>query len=149
MFVTLRENNPALSGDKKKYTMVPPVVEREGSKKTAFVNCADICRRMHRDHEHVQAFLFAELGTIGNEDGSGRLIIKGRFQQQQIQNVLRKYISEYVQCKTCKSADTELSRENRIYFVKCKTCGSQRSVAAIKTGFQAVVGKRSRMRAAA
>ena len=96
IFRTLRQHNPALSGDKKKYTIVPPSVQREGSKKTLFANSLDICKRMHREPEHVYAFLFAELGTLGNIDGSQRLIIKGRFQPKQIENVLRKYIGEFL-----------------------------------------------------
>jgi len=88
---------------------------------------------------------FAELGTSGSVDGQRRLIIKGRFQQKQIENVLRRYIVEYVTCKTCRSPDTELSKgENRLYFVTCHSCGSRRSVTAIKTGFSAQVGKRKR-----
>lgn len=51
-------------------------------------------------------------------------------------------------CKTCKSPNTLLLKENRIYFMKCSSCGSQRSVSAIKTGFQAQTGKRSKMRTA-
>ncbi len=49
---------------------------------------------------------------------------------------------EYVTCKICKSPDTLLSKENRLYFMTCESCGSRRSVSAIKTGFQAQVGKR-------
>lgn len=51
---------------------------------------------------------------------------------------------EYVTCKTCKSPDTLLVKENRIFFVACESCGSRRSVNAIKTGFQAQVGRRSK-----
>lgn len=36
----------------------------------------------------------AELGTSGSVDGSRRLVIKGRFQQKQIENVLRRYVGE-------------------------------------------------------
>jgi translation initiation factor 2 subunit 2 len=36
--------------------------------------------------------LFAEMGTTGSVDGAGRLVIKGRFQQKQVENVLRRYI---------------------------------------------------------
>jgi translation initiation factor 2 subunit 2 len=90
--------------------------------------------------------LFAELGTSGSVDGSKRLVIKGRFQQKQIENVLRRYIVEYVTCKTCRSPDSELTKgENRLSFVTCNSCGSRRSVSAIKTGFSAQVGKRRRM----
>ena len=92
IFRTLRANNPELAGDKKRYTIVPPSVHREGNKKTVFANIADICKRMHRQPEHVIQFLFAELGTSGSIDGSQRLVIKGRFQQKQIENVLRRYI---------------------------------------------------------
>ncbi|KAH7149504.1 domain found in IF2B/IF5-domain-containing protein [Dactylonectria estremocensis] len=124
----------------------PPQCMREGNRKTVFANIADICKRMKRTEEHVTAYLFAELGTSGSVDGSRRLVIKGRFQQKQIENVVRKYIIEYVTCKTCKSPDTELNKgENRLYFITCNNCGSRRSVTAIKTGFSAQVGKRRKM----
>ena len=117
---------------------------REGNKKTVFGNIADICKRMHRQPEHVIQFLFAEMGTTGSVDGAGRLVIRGRFLQKQVENVLRRYIVEYVTCKTCKSPDTLLTKENRIFFMACESCGSRRSVNTIKTGFQAQVGKRSK-----
>ncbi|KAI8394147.1 domain found in IF2B/IF5-domain-containing protein [Radiomyces spectabilis] len=137
VFNILRKNNPELAGEKKRYTIVPPSIHREGNKKTIFANVADICKRLHRQPEHVIQFLFAELGTNGSVDGAQRLVIKGRFQQKQIENVLRRYIVEYVTCKTCKSADTILTKDNRLYFVQCEACGSTRSVSAIKTGFKA------------
>ena len=146
-FILLHDSHPDLasSGDRR-YKIPPPQCLREGNKKTIFANIADICKRMKRTDEHVTQFLFAELGTSGSVDGSRRLVIKGRFQQKQIENVLRRYIVEYVTCKTCKSPDTELSKgENRLYFVTCNSCGSRRSVTAIKTGFSAQVGKRKRM----
>jgi translation initiation factor 2 subunit 2 len=36
------------------------------------------------------------MGTTGSVDGSSRLVIKGRFQQKQVENVLRRYIGELV-----------------------------------------------------
>ena len=48
--------------------------------------------------EHVIAFLFAEMGTIGSVDGAGRLVIRGRFQQKQIENVLRRYMGMFYFC---------------------------------------------------
>ncbi|KAJ3324926.1 hypothetical protein HDV06_005514 [Boothiomyces sp. JEL0866] len=137
VFKILRQNNLDVTGDKKKYTIVPPQVLREGTKKTAFVNIIDIAKRMRRQPDHVIQFLFAELGTSGSIDGNQRLIIKGRFQQKQIETVLRRYIAEYIACKTCKSAETILTKENRLFFMQCESCGSSRSVSAIKTGFVA------------
>lgn len=71
---------------------------------------------MNRSEDHVTSYLFAELGTSGSVDGSRRLVskylrsfpvifrmmycvqvhrlttitVKGRFQQKQIENVLRR-----------------------------------------------------------
>ncbi|KAG8836178.1 hypothetical protein FRC17_009521 [Serendipita sp. 399] len=144
-FRLLHAANPSLaSSSSKRYTLAPPSIHREGNKKSVFANIGDICRRMHREPAHVIAFLYAELGTTGSIDGSGRLIIKGKFQQKQIENILRRYIMEYVTCRTCKSPNTLLTKETRISFITCETCGSRQSVSAIKTGFQAQVGKRKK-----
>lgn len=145
-FKLLEQKNPdhASSGSKS-YKIPPPQCLREGNKKTIFANIAEICKRMNRSEDHVTSYLFAELGTSGSVDGSRRLVIKGRFQQKQIENVLRRYIMEYITCKTCKSPRTELIRgENRLFFITCNSCGSRRSVPPIKTGFSAQVGKRKR-----
>lgn len=92
-FSQLHEHNPdAASSGGKSYKIPPPQCLREGNKKTIFANIAEICKRMKRTDEHVTQFLFAELGTSGSVDGSRRLVIKGRFQQKQIENVLRRYI---------------------------------------------------------
>jgi len=148
-FALLAQKNPdhASSGTRS-YKIPPPQCLREGNKKTIFANISEICKRMKRSDEHVTAYLFAELGTSGSVDGARRLVIKGRFQQKQIENVLRTYIIEYVTCKTCRSPNTELSKgENRLYFITCNSCGSRRSVQAIKTAFSAQVGKRRKMKA--
>jgi len=89
------------------------------------------------------------LGTSGSIDGNNQLIIKGRFQQKQIENVLRRYIKEYVTCHTCRSPNTLLQKDSRIFFLQCEACGSRCSVASIKHGFQAVTGKRAAIRAKA
>ena len=94
-FNILQNQNPdILSSGSKSYRIPPPQCLREGNKKTIFANINDISRRMKRSDEHVTQFLFAELGTSGSVDGSKRLVIKGRFQQKQIENVLRRYIGK-------------------------------------------------------
>eukprot|EP01106_Pelomyxa_sp_JSP_P017602 TRINITY_DN732_c0_g1_i8.p2 TRINITY_DN732_c0_g1~~TRINITY_DN732_c0_g1_i8.p2 ORF type:complete len:132 (+),score=38.52 TRINITY_DN732_c0_g1_i8:242-637(+) len=126
--------------------MKPPQVCKEGTKKTVWINFDEMCSMMRRKPDHVLAYVFAELGTHGSLDGSQRLVIRGRYQPKQIENIIRKYIGEYVSCWTCNQADTELKKENRLSFVCCKLCGSQRSVAPIKKGFEAQIGKRKLMR---
>ncbi|RZC77950.1 hypothetical protein C5167_002127 [Papaver somniferum] len=172
VFNILRENNPELAGDRRRTVMRPPQVLREGTKKTVFVNFMDLCKTMHRQPEHVMNFLLAEMGTSGSLDGQQRLVVKGRFAPKNFEGILRRYVSdtcrctgcyatdatllhlsplkilscvvtdEYVICNGCKSPDTILSKENRLFFLRCEQCGSGRSVAPIKAGFVARVGRR-------
>ncbi len=67
----------------------------------------------------------------------------------QLSNCLFVFTEEYVTCHTCRSPDTILQKDTRLYFLQCETCHSRCSVASIKTGFQAVTGKRAQLRAKA
>lgn len=150
VFCIMREKNPdMITGERRKFVMKPPQVNRVGTKKTSFTNFADICKLLRRQEKHLLNFLLVELGTSGSLDINKQLIIKGKFQQKQIENVLRRYIKEYVTCHTCRSPDTNLVKEERLFFLKCENCGATCSVASIKSGFQAQVGKRAAIRAKA
>nr|CAB3241602.1 IF5-1 translation initiation factor [Phallusia mammillata] len=150
VFDIMRQKNPEMvAGEKKRFIMKPPQCARVGTKKTSFVNFTEICQTLHRQPKHILAFILAELGTSGSVDGNNQLIVKGRFQQKQLESVLRRYIKEYVTCHTCRSPDTILERDVRLHFLRCRVCQSRCSVATIKSGFQAVTGKRARIRAKA
>jgi len=143
----IKDKNPdSVMGEKKKFVMRPPQVVKVGTKKSAFVNFTEIAKMLHRQPKHLLAFLFAELGTTGNLDGSNQLVMKGKFQQKHIEAVLRRYIKEYVTCHTCKSPDTILAKEGRLFFLQCMLCQSKTSVQTIKSGFQAVTTKRKLIR---
>eukprot|EP01138_Halocafeteria_seosinensis_P016191 gb/GECG01016521.1/.p1 GENE.gb/GECG01016521.1/~~gb/GECG01016521.1/.p1 ORF type:complete len:242 (+),score=31.64 gb/GECG01016521.1/:1-726(+) len=145
------KNNPQLTSKSRK-KLKPPQVARVGTTRTAWTNFGEICDSLKRDLNHVMTFYLSELGTTGSIDGKRQLVIKGRLQAKYMESLLRKYISEYVTCRMCRSLETELTREptTRLYFMTCKTCGSNRSVQAIRTGFQAVArGERRRARMAA
>lgn len=149
-FNQMKSLNPDMvAGEKKRFIMKPPQCARVGTKKTSFVNFTEICQMLGRQPKHILTFILAELGASGSVDGNNQLIIKGRFQQKQLESVLRKYIREYVTCHTCKSPETLLERDVRLYFLRCTKCKSSCSVAAIKSGFQAQIGKRARLRAKA
>lgn len=102
-FSLIQSHHPdLLSSGTKSYKIPPPQCLREGNRRTIFANISDICKRMKRSDDHVMQFLFAELGTNGSVDGSRRLVIKGRFQQKQIENVLRRYIGSFLSSlKSC------------------------------------------------
>eukprot|EP00835_Amoeboradix_gromovi_P001900 NODE_97_length_21155_cov_0.234850.p10 type:complete len:214 gc:universal NODE_97_length_21155_cov_0.234850:14166-14807(+) len=138
---TLREKNPELLG-KRKIKVLPPQVEKEGSKKSAFVNIAQVASSCNRTIEQLMEFVFVELGTNGALDQNYRLIVKGKFTGKQMETVIRRYIQEYVLCPTCRSSDTILKKDNRLLFILCNACGSSRSVQAIKQGYQAQTSRR-------
>lgn len=139
VFGILKENNPELTGERRRTTLKPPQVAREGTKKTVFSNFMDLAKSMNRNPEHLQQYLLAELGTSGSLDGQQRLILKGRFLPKAFEGCLRRYMNEYVLCNSCKSPDTLLDRDSstRIMFLRCQQCGASRTVSAIKAGFQA------------
>ncbi len=53
-FALLRQNNPLLAGGKRRTTMKPPQVAREGTKKTVFTNFMELAKAMNRQPEHMQ-----------------------------------------------------------------------------------------------
>jgi len=146
----MREKYPdVVAGEKKKMVLKPPQVLRVGTKKTSFANFLELSRILRRTPQHLQSFILAELGTSGSIDANNHLIIKGRFQQKQIEHILRRYITEYVTCHTCRAPETILEKDTRLHFLRCEKCGSRCSVQSIKSGFQAVTSKRAAMRAKA
>jgi len=52
---SLHAANPSLlsTSAKKRYTIAPPQIFREGNKKSIFANVTDICRKMHRQVRHI------------------------------------------------------------------------------------------------
>lgn len=150
-FQFLHGKNPALASSaagtgRKKISLQLPQVAREGTKKTVFLNFGAICKQIHRQQDHLLQYLGAELGTTGNIQDGGRLVIKGRFTGEAIVKVIKRYMGEYVICSSCRSPDTVLMRDacTRLYFVSCETCGARRSVLAIRQGFMAQVERRKR-----
>merc|ERR1719489_66303 len=132
--------NPNLS-ESKKFKVTPPTVQRVGSRRVSWTNFAAICQNLDRQQDHIMAFVLTELGTTGSlANGGQHLVLKGRYNQKHIENLLRKYIQEYVACTMCRSANTSLIRDNatRLYDIKCQACGASRSVTPINKGFQAV-----------
>ena len=88
------ESNPEILGATKRLKMVPPSLARVGSKKISFVNFFSICRCLNRDPPHLKQFLENELGTTSSLDQNNQLLLRGRFQSAQIENVLRNYCSK-------------------------------------------------------
>jgi len=108
-----------------------PIVSREG-KRARWANFAESCGALQRTEKHVAAYMLAELCAEGSQDLEHALLIRGRFSQAQLEQLLRRYAVEYVLCANCRSSRTALYKEARTVRLACLDCHSQRSVAPIK-----------------
>lgn len=137
IFSKLKENN--IVHEKHKLKLQPPQLCKVGTKKTGWYNFIQICESMRRPFEHVLMFVTTEFGTEGSLNEKKHLILKGKFIENHIVGVLKKYITEYIICKNCNGNETLLSRDSvtRLNFITCEACGAARSVGQIKSGFHA------------
>jgi hypothetical protein len=94
---------------------------------------------LHRKPKHIHDFLVTELGTSASVNGNSQLILKGRFRENQIESIMKRYIKEYVKCRSCCSVDTILDKDIRLSFLQCMACRSRYSVARITSGFKVTI----------
>jgi len=104
-------------------------VQKEGSR-TIIKNFGTIAKTINRSEEHLYKYLVRALGTAGVVE-SGRLILQGKFTENEVQREIEDYVKMFVLCKECGSPDTEFVREERILFIKCLACGAKHSVKSI------------------
>ena len=116
-----------------------PIINRINSKKIVWPNFNECCLSINRDKEHLQQYILCELNTEGSIDGNSYLILKGNYNQKNIENLLRKYVSLYVQCTLCRSINTNLKKDQstRLNFLLCNECKGSRTVQNINIGFRA------------
>lgn len=124
-----------------KRVIEPPLIGRLGSTRVVWTNFNNNCESICRPREHVYEFVLSELGTTGSITADNKMVMKGRFQPKQIENLLKKYINEYVTCNTCRSPDTLIEKSDRILFKVCSSCKSSSSVSAIRSGYRAQLKK--------
>jgi translation initiation factor 2 subunit 2 len=125
---------------KTKNTLKLPLVHRFGSKKTGWINFKECCTSIDREQTTIINYLISELSTEANLDGNGILLIKGIYNQKNIENILRKFIINFVQCSVCKSLETKNRKDSakRLTFLECLSCKSTRVLPQIITGHKSV-----------
>ena len=133
--------------DKERLKLPPPKVVRPGSKSATVSNFKSFCEKVDRPAEHVAAFVQSELGTAVSFDAEQRL--RAHYvTTKKAEQLLRKYVREYVACHACKALGTTIVRDGstRLQLLRCATCKAERSVPPIERGFIAL-GRGERRRA--
>lgn len=129
----ITKHNPQMT-EKTKISIPFPQVARVSSTRTGWLNFLEVCNALNRSTEHIFQFFLSEFGTEGSLTAESQFLIKGRKTANDIQNLLMKYVMEYVQCQNCKRSNTVLKKDvsTRLQTMDCLNCGSNRTVAAIK-----------------
>lgn len=103
-----------------------PICSIVGSR-TIIHNFKEICEKLRREERKVLKFLVNELATAGTIDSS-HAELHGKFSEETISNLIKRFVDIYVYCPVCKQPDTQLEKEKRFLFLVCEACGAKSSV---------------------
>ena len=124
-----REKLPERVFEKERFE-IPRVQSFIEGKKTVFTNFGKMASHLARDESHFCKFLTKELGTGGVVE-SGKLVFVGKCSSFLLNEKINKYVKEFVTCRECGKQDTLLTREDRVWFLKCEACGAKRPVPSV------------------
>lgn len=132
--------HPSLRSDKQRSNVPPPKLVRVGGRRVGICNFGTICAAIHRPPEHAQSFLLSELATTGSLDAAAEsLTLLAALQTKQAEQLIKKYVQEYVLCGQCRALETTMVRgKGRAEILRCSCCNAERLLPPIKTGFIAV-----------
>ena len=141
---TLDKKNPYKN--KLNQLHVKPIALEKAGRQYKWSNFVEFAQSLNRKAEHLSAYVGAEMGinVIGAEE---KLIMEGRaITQDTMQSTVRGYIHEYVICKECNGASTELIKkpETRMMVMYCSQCKSSRTVAGIHSATAVNTNKKGR-----
>jgi translation initiation factor 2 subunit 2 len=108
---------------------VPKANSQVIGNKTIISNFLQITSYIRRDPQHFAKFLSKELAAFSKIENE-RLVLNRKIQQQQINDKILLYITEFVICRECKKPDTELVKQGDFLFIHCLACGAKHSVRA-------------------
>ncbi|MHA1300142.1 MAG: translation initiation factor IF-2 subunit beta [Candidatus Helarchaeota archaeon] len=108
---------------------IPSVVTHIEGRNTIVINFKEISDRLRRKPEYILKYLLGELATRGYYNQKlGSASFKGRFQNNSLNNLLKKFTEKFIRCANCRRPDTHIVREGRFSYLVCEACGSKRSI---------------------
>ena len=97
-------------------------------------NIKTFLKRTHTPPEHLEKFISQETGKkinwFSDSISDGIIIHERRIYENDIINLMKKYVDSYVLCNICKNSQTEMHRNIEIkkYYIKCNHCNSTYTV---------------------
>lgn len=106
-----------------RYKMPAMAVSKEGKGRTVISNLNDIGFSLNRNAKQIAKFLGYELGTRCEYDSTtGYGLINGPHSASRLQQLLAKYIDEYVLCVGCGKPETVFIVESNTVYQNCLCC---------------------------
>lgn len=99
--------------------------------KTILQNFRDIAKVLNRDEELLRRYFMKELNVPGAINEAGQLELRGKFSATAINQLLERFITNYVKCSTCGSFHTRLIKKGKVFLLKCEACGAETTLPAI------------------
>lgn len=119
--------NKITSGEiHKKGIKRPDIANKD--RKTYIENFEDLCKSIDRTTLQLSNYYAEELKTTTSVTENGMLIINSTEKKAKIEELFKKYITTHVQCKICKSCDTDTMKEKKITFIVCKKCRAKSAI---------------------
>ena len=89
-------------------------------------------RALNRDPHLFQQYVNQYYGCQSSINQREQLTFNTRTTRTTFDNVLKKYLDEYVTCLACQKARTHLIKSTGLWRIECQLCGSQRSVKRLR-----------------
>ena len=126
----LDQHNQGSDLNKNNLKISVPEIITIGKTKSAWVNFDKFVNALNRPHDHLLNYVLGELGVQGTIGGENQIIIKMKVNKKDIENVLRKYIHDYVQCSNCKSFRTVIRKDpsTRLQKIYCESCFAEKTI---------------------
>lgn len=106
-----------------------------GQSRTVLINWKSYTRLFHgltRDPHLFQQYINEYYSCQSSINQREQLTFNIRTTKITFDNVLRKFLDEYVTCLICQTAQTHLIKSDGIWRIECQLCGGQRTVKRLK-----------------
>ena len=106
---------------------IPVVDVMWEGQRTFFRNFAEFPKIMRRDSTKLLQYLSKEFAVPAELVGDTAVFV-GKRDPDDFTRLLKIYVSDYIECTTCKSPDTRIEKEKRISFLICEACGAKSTI---------------------
>lgn len=98
------------------------------NKKIYIQNFESVCKSINREPQEVSTYISKELIVPTSISGNGLLVIHGTYRKNQIEDIVKKYVINFVQCLLCKTQDTRIEKVDRVQYIVCNRCHAKNAI---------------------